>query len=216
MLDYVQDPTTWVFAITERIGVFILQQLLLPLHAVPRRGAVVHDRRRLTAIAFVVSGVRPALTTLAMLFADRVRSASGRSRWTRSSQVLVATALAVAHRSRSRGRSPPRATPFSKAMRPVNDVLQTLAAARLHHPVRLPDAGLDRARDRGGCALCLPGHVCASSSGACGTSHRTSVEAASAFGASRGRCSEGQAPARGRRRDARRQPGDHHGARASW
>ncbi len=43
VLDYVQDPTTWVFAITERVGVFILQQLLLPLQAVPRRGPVVHD-----------------------------------------------------------------------------------------------------------------------------------------------------------------------------
>ena len=46
VLDYVQDPTTWVFAVTERIGIFILQQLLLPMQAVPRRGSVVHDARR--------------------------------------------------------------------------------------------------------------------------------------------------------------------------
>ena len=53
LLDYVQDPTGWVFQITEPVSVFILQKLLLPLQA------------------FLVEG--PWFTTLAGLVADRVR-----------------------------------------------------------------------------------------------------------------------------------------------
>ena len=67
VLDYVQDPTTWVFSVTERVGVFILQQLLLPLQEFLIEAPWFTTVIGLTAIAFVVSGLRPALTTLAML-----------------------------------------------------------------------------------------------------------------------------------------------------
>ena len=67
VLDYVQDPTTWVFAVTERVGIFILQQLLLPLQEFLVEAPWFTTVVGLTAIAFVVSGLRPALTTLAML-----------------------------------------------------------------------------------------------------------------------------------------------------
>jgi glycine betaine/proline transport system permease protein len=82
VLDYVQDPTTWVFAITERVGVFILQQLLLPLQA------------------FLVEA--PWLTTVVGLTAIAV---------------VLGVVLGVLA-AESNG--------FSKAMRPVNDLLQTL------------------------------------------------------------------------------------------
>ena len=63
VLDYVQDPTTWVFPITERVGVFILQQLLLPLQEFLVEAPWFTTVAGLTAIAFVISGLRPALTT---------------------------------------------------------------------------------------------------------------------------------------------------------
>ena len=95
VLDYVQDPTTWVFAITERIGVFILQQLLLPLQEFLVEAPWFTTVAGLTAIAFVVSGLRPAVTTLAMLGLIGFLGVWALSMDTLS-QVLVATVLAVA------------------------------------------------------------------------------------------------------------------------
>ena len=63
----VQDPTSWVFSITEPTATFILQKLLLPLQGVPRRGPWFTTLLGLTLIAFVVSGLRPAITTFVML-----------------------------------------------------------------------------------------------------------------------------------------------------
>ena len=124
VLDYVQDPTTWVFAITERIGVFILQQLLLPLQEFLVEAPWFTTVAGLTAIAFVVSGLRPAVTTLAMLGLIGFLGVWALSMDTLS-QVLVATALAVAI-GVTLGVLAAESNRVSKAMRPVNDVLQTL------------------------------------------------------------------------------------------
>ena len=124
VLDYVQDPTTWVFAITERVGTFILQQLLLPLQHFLVEAPWFTTLAGLTMIAFVVSGLRPALTTFAMLFLIGFLGVWALSMDTLS-QVLVATAIAVAI-GVALGVLAAESDRFSKAMRPVNDVLQTL------------------------------------------------------------------------------------------
>ena len=124
VLDYVQDPTTWVFAITERVGVFILQQLLLPLQEFLVEAPWFTTVVGLTAIAFVVSGLRPALTTLAMLCLIGFMGVWALAMDTLS-QVLVATALAVVL-GVALGSWPPRATASRRSMRPISDVLQTL------------------------------------------------------------------------------------------
>jgi glycine betaine/proline transport system permease protein len=124
VLDYVQDPTTWVFSITERVGVFILQQLLLPLQEFLVEAPWFTTVVGLTAIAFVVSGLRPALTTLAMLSVIGFTGVWALAMDTLS-QVLVATALAVLL-GVVLGVLAAESNGFSKAMRPVNDLLQTL------------------------------------------------------------------------------------------
>jgi len=124
VLDYVQDPATWVFAVTERIGIFVLQQLLLPLQQFLVETPWFVTVGGLTAIAFVVSGLRPALTTLVTL-----SSIGALGVWALAmdtlSQVLVATAIAVAL-GVVLGILAAESDRFSKAMRPVNDLFQTL------------------------------------------------------------------------------------------
>ena len=124
VLDYVQDPTTWVFAVTERVGVFILQQLLLPLQGFLVEAPWLSTVAGLTAIAFVVSGLRPALTTLAMLGMIGFTGVWALAMDTLS-QVLVATAIAAVL-GVVLGVLAAESDRFSKAMRPVNDLLQTL------------------------------------------------------------------------------------------
>ena len=124
VLDYVQDPTTWVFSITERVGVFILQQLLLPLQEFLVEAPWFTTVAGLTAIAFVVSGLRPALTTLAMLGLIGFTGVWALAMDTLS-QVLVATALAVLL-GVVLGVLAAESDRFSKVMRPINDLLQTL------------------------------------------------------------------------------------------
>jgi glycine betaine/proline transport system permease protein len=124
VLDFVQDPTTWVFAVTERIGIFILQQLLLPLQEFLVEAPWFTTVVGLTAIAFVVSGLRPALTTLAMLSVIGLTGVWALAMDTLS-QVLVATAIAVVF-GVVLGVLAAESNRFSKAMRPVNDLLQTL------------------------------------------------------------------------------------------
>ncbi len=123
-LDYVRDPTTWVFEVTERISIFILQQLLLPLQQFLVEAPWFTTVGGLTAIAFVISGLRPALTTLAMLSLIGFMGVWALSMDT-FSQVLVATAIAIVI-GVALGVLAAESDRFSKAMRPVNDVLQTL------------------------------------------------------------------------------------------
>ena len=123
-LDYVQNPSTFVFHITSPVGNFVVQYGLTPLRSffveTPWPAMVFG----LAAIAFLLSGLRPALITLVMLGLIGLSN-----EWTNAmdtlSQVLVATLFTLlvgiplgvwaAESVRAR-----------KTMRPVLDVLQTL------------------------------------------------------------------------------------------
>jgi glycine betaine/proline transport system permease protein len=124
VLNYVQDPTSWVFQITEPLGNFILTKLLLPLQGFLVEAPWFVTLAGLTLIALVVSGLRPAITTFSMLALIGFIGMWALAMDTLS-QVLVATVIAVilgfvlgvwASESRT----------VSSIMRPVNDVLQTL------------------------------------------------------------------------------------------
>jgi glycine betaine/proline transport system permease protein len=124
VLDFVQDPTSWVFQITEPIGIFILQQLLLPLQAFLVEGPWFVTLGGLVLIAYVISGLRPALTALAMLGLIGFLGVWALSMDTLS-QVLVATAITVLI-GVALGIAASESKTVSRIMRPVNDVLQTL------------------------------------------------------------------------------------------
>jgi glycine betaine/proline transport system permease protein len=124
VLNYVQNPGTFVFHITSPIGNFLVQYGLTPLQdffvQTPWPAMVFG----LAAIAYLLSGLRPAVTTLAMLALIGLTN-----EWTNAmntlSQVLVATVFTLlvgiplgvwaAESLRAR-----------QTMRPVLDVLQTL------------------------------------------------------------------------------------------
>ena len=124
VLTFVQDPTSWVFQITEPIGIFILQKLLLPLQAFLVEGPWFTTLGGLVLIAFVVSGLRPAVTTFLMLALIGVIGVWALSMDTLS-QVLVATAITVVI-GIALGIAAAESRTVSRIMRPVNDVLQTL------------------------------------------------------------------------------------------
>jgi glycine betaine/proline transport system permease protein len=123
-LDYVQNPSTFVFHITNPVGNFIVEYGLTPLRSFFVETPWPAMTFGLALIAFLVSGLRPALITLAMLALIGVTG-----EWTNAmdtaSQVLVATVLTMmvgvplgvwaAESARTR-----------RAMRPILDVLQTL------------------------------------------------------------------------------------------
>ena len=94
-LDYVQDPASFIFGITEPIGNFLLERLLEPLRLVLVETPWFIVLAGFSAIAFVLSGLRPAITALLMLAAIGVMGVWAEAMDT-ASQVLVATALAVA------------------------------------------------------------------------------------------------------------------------
>ncbi len=124
VLDYVQNPSTFIFHITSPIGNFLVQYGLGPLRTffveTPWPAMVFG----LAAIAFLISGLRPAVITFVMLTLIGLTN-----EWTNAmdtlSQVLVATfftlvvgiPLGVWAAESARAR---------KTMRPVLDVLQTL------------------------------------------------------------------------------------------
>ena len=124
VLDYVADPTTWVFEITNAVGNFILTKLLLPLQAFLVEGPWFTTLAGLVLIAFVVSGLRPAITTFAMLFLIGFIGVWALAMDTLS-QVLVATVMAVIL-GFALGVWASESRVVSGIMRPVNDVLQTL------------------------------------------------------------------------------------------
>ncbi len=123
-LDYVQNPSTFVFHITNPVGNFIVQHGLGPLRSFFVETPWPAMMFGLAAIAFLISGLRPALITVAMLALIAVTG-----EWTNAmdtaSQVLVATVLTMvvgvplgvwaAESMRTR-----------RVLRPVLDVLQTL------------------------------------------------------------------------------------------
>jgi glycine betaine/proline transport system permease protein len=123
-LDYVQSPSTFVFHITSPIGNFIVQYGLSPLRSffieTPWPAMVFG----LALIAFILSGLRPALITLVMLAIIGVGN-----EWTNAmdtlSQVLVATLFTLVV-GIPLGVWAAESVRARKTMRPVLDVLQTL------------------------------------------------------------------------------------------
>jgi glycine betaine/proline transport system permease protein len=123
-LDYVQDPTSFIFGITEPIGNFLLENFLEPLRKVLVETPWFIVLAGMSAIAFVLSGLRPAITTLAMLAAIGVMGVWPEAMDT-ASQVLVATALAVFF-GIIIGVWAAESPRVERALRPLLDTLQTL------------------------------------------------------------------------------------------
>ncbi len=124
VLDYVADPTTWVFQITESVGNFILTKLLLPLQAFLVEAPWFTTLGGLVLIAFVISGLRSAITTSLMLALIGFMGVWALAMDTLS-QVLVATIIAVIL-GFGLGVCASESRTVSRVMRPINDVLQTL------------------------------------------------------------------------------------------
>ena len=107
-LDYVQNPSTWIFHITEPTGNFIVQRGLQPLNSFFVETPWPVLAVGLVLIAFLLSGLRPAGITALML-----ATIGAMGEWATSmgtfAQVLVATVITV-----------------DRILRPINDVLQTL------------------------------------------------------------------------------------------
>jgi glycine betaine/proline transport system permease protein len=124
VLDYVQDPNSFIFGITEPVGNFLLEYLLEPLRAVLVETPWFIVLAGLTAIAFVISGMRPAITALVLLAAIGVMGVWEPAMDT-ASQVLVATALAVAF-GIAIGIWAAESPRVERLLRPLLDTLQTL------------------------------------------------------------------------------------------
>ena len=124
VLDYIQDPTSFIFGITEPIGNFTLEYLLEPLRIVLVESPWFVILAGLTAIAFVLSGTRPAVITFLMLAAIGVMGVWEPAMDT-ASQVLVATAIAVAL-GLMIGIWAAESPRVDRLLRPVLDTLQTL------------------------------------------------------------------------------------------
>jgi glycine betaine/proline transport system permease protein len=124
VLDYVQDPDRFLFGITEPVGNFMLEYMLEPLRVVLMESPWFVVLAGLTAIAFVLSGLRPAITAFVMLAAIGIMGVWEPAMDT-ASQVLVGTALAVAI-GLVIGIWASESPRVEKALRPVLDTLQTL------------------------------------------------------------------------------------------
>ena len=213
VLDYVQKPTTFLFKdITNPIGNFLVAHMLQPLDTFLVETPWFVTLAGLIAIAFVLSGLRPAVTTALMFVADRRdRRVAGRD----------GHVLAGARRDRDRGRDRGRARRArggerrgsAASSRPINDVLQTLPQLVYVIPfVYVFPISYVPGPDRVG-ALRVPGRRAAR--------RARRARRGAACGRGRGRVrrdaapdpGQGEDPARARRDHARRQPGDHHGAR---
>jgi glycine betaine/proline transport system permease protein len=124
-LDYVQNPNTFLFRdITNPIGDFLVVHVLQPLDLLLTEPPWFVVFAGLVAIAFVLSGFRPALTTACMLAVIGIVG-EWRSAMDTFSQVLVATAITVAL-GVVLGVWAAESRTVSRITRPVNDVFQTL------------------------------------------------------------------------------------------
>jgi glycine betaine/proline transport system permease protein len=123
-LDYIQDPNSFIFGITDPLGNFILEHFLEPVRKLLMESPWFLVLGGLTAIAFVLSGLRPAVTTLLMLAAIGIMGVWDPAMDT-ASQVLVATAIAVVI-GIAIGIWAAESTRVEKILRPVLDTLQTL------------------------------------------------------------------------------------------
>jgi glycine betaine/proline transport system permease protein len=125
VLDYVQKPTTFLFNdITNPLGTFLVAHMLQPLDTFLVETPWFVTLVGLTAIAFVLSGLRPAITT-ALMFALIGVIGEWQDAMDTFSQVLVATAIAVAL-GIVLGVLAAEIGWVSRITRPINDVLQTL------------------------------------------------------------------------------------------
>jgi glycine betaine/proline transport system permease protein len=123
-LNYVEDPSTFFFTITSWIGNHLVQYGLQPLENFFQETPAPVMLAGLTLIAFLLSGLRPAVVTFAMLAAIGVIGEWGSAMDT-ASQVVVALVLTmlvafpigvwVAESERA-----------AAVTRPVLDILQTL------------------------------------------------------------------------------------------
>ncbi len=124
VLDYVQNPNTFIFHITNPVGDFIVRWGLTPLNDffvnMPWPAMVFG----LALIAFLVSGLRPAVTTVAMLAIVGLTNEWPQAMDTLS-QVLVAIGLTLLV-GLPLGVWAAESNRVQKTMRPVLDVLQTL------------------------------------------------------------------------------------------
>ena len=123
-LDYIQDPNSFIFGITDPLGNFILEHFLEPIRKLLMESPWFLVLAGLTAISFVVSGLRPAITTLLMLAAIGIMGVWDPAMDT-ASQVLVATAIAVVI-GIAIGIWAAESSRVEKVLRPVLDTLQTL------------------------------------------------------------------------------------------
>jgi glycine betaine/proline transport system permease protein len=124
VLDYVQDPTTFVFSITQPLGDFIVVHLLQPLLQFLAEAPWYTTLAGVTAIALVISGLRAAVTTFAM-FAAIGAMGMWEPAMETFSQVLVATGLTVVI-GIALGVAAAESAMVSRIMRPINDMFQTL------------------------------------------------------------------------------------------
>jgi glycine betaine/proline transport system permease protein len=124
VLDYVGDPSTFVFHITEPTGNFIVKWGLIPFQDLLTGAPWFVTLAALTALAFVISGRRPAITTFLMLAVIGLIGEWEPAMET-AAQVLVATILAVAV-GVGLGVWAAESEVGSRILRPINDVLQTL------------------------------------------------------------------------------------------
>jgi glycine betaine/proline transport system permease protein len=124
VLDYIQDPTSFVFGITEPVGNFLLEKFLEPLRLLLVETPWFFVLAGFSAIAFVLSGLRPAITTLLMLVSIGVLGVWAEAMDT-ASQVLVATALAVFFGILI-GVWAAESPRVERLLRPLLDTLQTL------------------------------------------------------------------------------------------
>jgi glycine betaine/proline transport system permease protein len=123
-LDYVQNPSTWIFHITEPTGNFIVQRGLQPLtnFFVETPWPVMFVG--IVAIAFLVSGLRPAAITAIMFATIGVTGEWATSMGTLS-QVLIATLITIGV-GVALGVWAAESRIVDRILRPINDVLQTL------------------------------------------------------------------------------------------
>jgi glycine betaine/proline transport system permease protein len=124
VLDYVQNPDSFIFGMTEPVGNFLLEYMLEPLRVVLMESPWFVVLAGLTAIAFVLSGPRPAITAFVMLAAIGIMGVWEPAMDT-ASQVLVGTALAVAL-GLVVGIWAAESPRVEKLLRPLLDTLQTL------------------------------------------------------------------------------------------
>ena len=124
VLDYVQDPTSFVFGITEPIGNFLVEYALEPLRVFLVETPWFVTLFGLGAIAWIISGRRAAITAFVALASIGVMGVWDPAMDT-ASQVIVATALAVVI-GVAVGVWAAESPRVERLLRPLLDTLQTL------------------------------------------------------------------------------------------